>query len=83
MLGIIRTVVGQLNRRVTGTVQATVPQRGGAVTEDGVTADESSRETVDTQAPPHLYGCPSCERVFVADAKRACATCEVPVERVE
>jgi|GEM_PF-6277366 len=82
MLGLAETIRRQLHTSAAGVADAW-PRGQTSVSEDGEIADETATDGSDTDSPPHLYNCPSCDRIYVATDKHTCSTCDTAVDRVE
>lgn len=83
MLGKVKTIFNRLNGNSADAVTEARPNGQTSVSENGGTADETATDGFDAASPPHLYKCPSCDRVYVATDKRTCSTCDTAVDLVE
>lgn len=79
----VRTILDQLNPMSAdwspdawSTPQTVL--RDDAATDDGHVKDGSV-----AKSPPHLYECPSCDRIYVASKRHTCSTCETAIVRVQ
>ncbi len=81
MIGKIKTLLGRLNTRSADGVANAWSHGRTLVSEDGEMADETTTGGSDTVSSPHLYECPSCNRVYVATDKRTCSSCDIALDR--
>lgn len=82
MVSKVKTILGRLHTRSAGGVAAAWPHGRRLISGVDGTAADATRDGPDTAAPPHLYECLSCERIYVATDKRTCSTCDIAVDRV-
>ena len=83
MLGVVKSVLGQLNTGALGGVTSAETEGGESATGDDEPAGGATTDGSEGPTPPYLYECPSCGRIYVAAEKHTCGTCETAVDRVD
>lgn len=81
-MGMLEGVKSALTRLRSHTSGGVTGVRGRQGENDGAATEDSQTEQR-ADSSPHLYECPSCDRVFIAREKQTCSTCETDVQRTD